>query len=401
MGTVLLLARLLPPLQFGLFATAMSISYIATLFADFGFVIRALREIGAHPENASVIMAAAVRGKMILTIAVSAIAAITCLFLPLEKSALIVVSIIWIATFLNSFGDTALVAFRSLRAFDREVRVIAVTFAIHMAIMLTGYILHLPLLWIACLYLATRAIYTFVAFRSLVSICPLQGLLSRNLSDFFHLLRSSVSYAIDSILTNVLAQLDGILVPALLGLHAAGIYQAGSRLVQGLLLFSAILSTYHIPQMSYEHSQGRLQFRTAGLRVMAEFGGLGLVGALSFVIGGPIYVAYFLDPSYADLNHLWLGFAAFAVARFLTGGLGSFLVANGMSYIRPLCTFFAGCVTIGLYFLLLPSFGLAAVPWVTTSGTIVLLAGYIIITLRINSKHKDLNLDGRINSENK
>lgn len=383
MGTILLLARLLPPLQFGLFATAMSTSYIATLFADFGFVIRALREIGAQPENASAIMTAAIRAKTILSLAISTIASAACFILPLEKIDILVAAIVWMATFLNSFGDTALVAFRSLRAFDREVRVISATFALHTAIMLGGYFLHLSMLWIACFYLVTRIIYAFGAFWSLLSFCSLKGLFSSNLSDFYLLLRSSASYAIDSILTNLFAQLDSVVVAAMLGLHAAGVYQAGSRLVQGLLLFSAVLTTYHIPQMSYQHSRGQLRFSTVGLRAMGEFGALGLAGALGFLIVGPIYVAHFLDHSYAELNNLWPGFAAFVFARFLTGGVGAYLVAHGMSYVRPLCTFVAGCVTMGLYFLLLPSFGAAAAPWVTTTGTAVLMSGYIIIALRL------------------
>ena len=383
MGTVLLLARLLPPLQFGLFTTTMSVSYIASLFADFGFVIRALREIGARPETAGTVMTAAIRAKAILSLIVSGIGAAVCIVLPLSENDLIVVIIVWLATFVNSFGDTALVAFRSLRFFNQEVRVTSMSFAFHISIMLAGYFWGLPVLGMACLYLLTRLIYAFAAFRSLAHLCPLVGLLSQDFSDFFKLLRSSANYAMDSILTNIFAQLDGLVVPALLGLQAAGIYQAGSRLAQGLLLFSGILTTYHIPQMSYEHSLGQLRFGKSGLRAITEFGALGLIGAVGFLLGGPIYVSHFLGTSYAGLDYLWPGFAAFVFTRFLASGVGAYLIAHGMSYIRPLCTFLAGCVTMGLYFFLLPSYGAIAIPWAATIGTAVLMLGYTIIALRL------------------
>lgn len=385
LGTVLLFAKILPPGQFGLIATTMTVSFIATLIADYGFVNRALTEIGARPENASVIMTDSIRAKALLSVPITLVMLLFSTAISMEPQERLASGIIWLATFANSFADTALVAFRSLRVYHREVVVVVVSSIFHVAFLICGFIFNASLIEISTIYLFTRLFYSVLAFKNLLNVCPLPQLFYRNLDGFFDLVKRSSPFALDSIATNVLSQLDAMIVAALLGLHPAGIYQAGSRLVQGMLPFAAMLASYHIPQLARKRiTEPAESVRRLGLKIMIEFSSLGLFGAFGFLVFGPLYVEYFLAPSYGNLNLLWPGFAAYTFLRFVVGGLGAYLIAHGMSFIRPVCTISAGVITIIGYIILIPRMGIVVVPWVASFGTMLLLFGYSIIGSKLN-----------------
>src|SRR5690606_6672718 len=172
------------------------------------------------------------------------------------------------------------------------------------------------------------------ALRALAKIVHLAGILRNSWQVLAERFKSSTSFAVDSGATNIFAQLDVILVNHLAGREAAGIYFAGSRLLQGAVPFSVLLASVHIPRFAYQlHNQSRELFRY-GVRILGEYVAMGLIFALAFYFIGPLFTDHFLGADYAELNTLWLAFACFTAARFVAAGLGVQLMAMGTGFLR-------------------------------------------------------------------
>ncbi|MCF7204083.1 lipopolysaccharide biosynthesis protein [Pseudomonas oligotrophica] len=381
LGTLLILARTLGPTDFGFISIVITWSTIVALVTDYGFGMRALRDIGAERERAGEIMSASLAAKTVLVLPACLILLPLILFvLDLSTAERIASVLFLLGTLASSYGDLGLTVFRSIGQFQRETRLVVITALLHFALVGLAILLSNEVVAIGLAFLASRLIYAASALRALSKILDLGGILRTSRQTLGERFRSSTSFAVDSGATNIFAQLDVILVNHLAGREAAGIYFAGSRLVQGAVPFSVLLASVHIPRFAH-----RLHHKTPGLgrygaRILGEYIALGLVLALGFYLVGPLFTDYFLGAGYAELNTLWLAFACFTAARFVAAGLGVQLMAMGTGFLRTFGIIFSGVVTVTCYWLFIPSNGIQAAPWVSALGMAVLtlIYGYAV-----------------------
>ena len=236
--------------------------------------------------------------------------------------------------------------------------------------------------------LLSRLIYATFALRALSRILELGGILRNSWKVLGERFKSSTSFAVDSGATNIFAQLDVILVNHLAGREAAGIYFAGSRLIQGAVPFSVLLASVHIPRFAYQLHNKTAGLARYGLRILGEYTGMGLIFALAFFFIGPLFTDYFLGAEYAELNTLWLAFACFTAARFIAAGLGVQLMAMGTGFLRTFGIIASGVITVLCYWIFIPSHGIQAAPWVSTLGMVVLTGIYGYAVLAIYRKRR-------------
>lgn len=389
LGTLLILARTLGPRDFGFISIVITWSAIVALVTDYGFGMRALRDIGAQRERAGQIMSASLAAKTLLVVPACLLLIPLILFVldlqPIERNAAI---LFLLGTLAASYGDLALTVFRSIGQFQRETRIVVLTAVVHFIAIGVAIVLYDNLLAIAAAFLLSRLIYALAALGALSRILALGGILRNSRAALVERFKASTSFAVDSGATNIFAQLDVLLVNHLAGREAAGIYFAGSRLVQGAVPFSVLLASVHIPRFAYRLHNDLDDVARYGARILAEYSAMGLVFALAFMLIGPFFTDWFLGPEYAALNGLWLAFACFTAVRFFAAGLGVQLIAIGTGFLRTFGIIFSGVITVTCYWLFIPSHGIQAAPWVSALGMAVLALIYGYAVLGIYRKRK-------------
>lgn len=381
LGTLLILARTLGPTDFGFISIVITWSTIVALVTDYGFGMRALRDIGAERERAGEIMSASLAAKTLLVVPACVILLPLILFVLDLSAAERVASVLFLlGTLASSYGDLALTVFRSIGQFQRETRIVVITALVHFVLIGLAIVLRNDVVAIGLAFLMSRLIYAAGALRALARIVHLAGILRNSWHVLAERFKSSTSFAVDSGATNIFAQLDVILVNHLAGREAAGIYFAGSRLLQGAVPFSVLLASVHIPRFAYQlHNKSRELLRY-GVRILGEYVAMGLIFALAFYFIGPLFTDHFLGADYAELNTLWLAFACFTFARFVAAGLGVQLMAMGTGFLRTFGIVLSGVVTVACYWIFIPRDGIQAAPWVSTLGMAVLtlIYGYAV-----------------------
>ncbi len=380
LGTLLILARTLGPSDFGFISIVITWSTIVALVTDYGFGMRALRDIGAERHRAGEIMSASLAAKSVLVLPACVVLLPIILFvLDLHTTERFAAVLFLLGTIASSYGDLGLTVFRSIGQFHRETKIVAATALVHFVLIGAAILLRNDVLAIGVAFLVSRLIYATFALRALSKILELGGILRNSWKVLAERFRSSTSFAVDSGATNIFAQLDVILVNHLAGREAAGIYFAGSRL---------LLASVHIPRFAYQLHNKTAGLARYGLRILGEYAGMGLVFALAFFFIGPLFTDYFLGAEYAELNTLWLAFACFTAARFIAAGLGVQLMAMGTGFLRTFGIIASGVITVLCYWIFIPSHGIQAAPWVSTLGMVVLTLIYGYAVLNIYRKRR-------------
>lgn len=376
LGTFALLARYLGPHDFGLFSTAIAWSTMAALITDFGFAMKALRDIGAEPGRAGEIAAGFFRVKLCLTVVITLIAILAIGLLSVPWPMKLAIGCLYAATILISYGDLMLLTFRGIGAFAAESKTVIWTALVH-GIIVTGTVLAgagLP--GIALSYLVSRGIYAIVATAVVKRRTGMPLAVGISPREIRTTLVTSAPFALDTILTVVYGQFDAVMVSSLVGLHAAGIYMAGTRLVAGVLPLSSVLAGVQIPALARGHAENDPGQPRRRRRALGEFIGVGLITSLCMLVMGPLLVRYAYGPAYNELNALWPGFALFTLARFIAAGMGVQLVVIGRIYGRIIGTAITTAVTFGGFIFLLPRTGVTAAPWLMAAGMLLLCVLY-------------------------
>lgn len=389
LGTLLVLARMLGPSDFGFVSIVITWSAIVALVTDYGFGMRALRDIGAKHELAGEVMTSSLAAKTLLVLLACLILfPFILFFFEMKETERLVSALFLLGALANSYGDLGLTVFRSLGQFHREARVVVTTAALHFAVIGLAIFFNKGLLAFGLAYFFSRLIYALFSLVALAGVVSLGNILRQSWCSLLERFRSSTSFAVDSGVTNIFAQLDVLLVNHLAGREAAGIYFAGSRLLQGAVPFSVLLAGIHIPRLA-----NRLQKQSTDLvrysrRIIFEYTGMGVIFAFIFLLLGSQFTQHFLGSAYIELNGLWLAFSCFTFARFIAAGLGVQLIAFGTGFLRTFGIIASGLITTGCYWVFIPLWGVQAAPWVSTlgMGTLILIYGPAVLkTLRVHS----------------
>lgn len=222
LGTLLILARTLGPTDFGFISIVITWSTIVALVTDYGFGMRALRDIGAERERAGEIMSASLAAKTLLVLPACAILLPVILFvLDLSMAERVASVLFLLGTLASSYGDLALTVFRSIGQFQRETRIVVVTALIHFVLIGLAIVLRNDVVAIGLAFLVSRLIYAAGALRALAKIVHLAGIVRNSWQVLAERFKSSTSFAVDSGATNIFAQLDVILVNHLAGREPA------------------------------------------------------------------------------------------------------------------------------------------------------------------------------------
>ncbi|GCL65115.1 lipopolysaccharide biosynthesis protein [Pseudaquabacterium pictum] len=348
----LLLARLWGPPQFGLFSFVFSFSALMALLVDFGFALYLLREVAARPEEAARLISEAFRAKLLLMLA--AVLLMVCASVAIGPTVLppALVTPLFLAALAMSFSDFFAAPLRALGRFDLEAGLVtlanALQFALAGAVALHG---GTPM-QVAWAMVVSRCFYLAMAWRAACKVTPALRLRDPVLLGPLSTLRRAWPYGVDGMLVTAWNQLDVVVVRALFGTQAVGLYSAGQKIVLGVGALAPVVGNVMIPRLSRLASDANPRFWPTA----AKTGGLmALIGA-SFGLPLMLFPQQLADvmfgQSFQGLAALLPLFGAVLMLRYVAASAGVVITAAGFQSKRVVVQLVSLGVMAGLLGLL-------------------------------------------------
>ncbi len=343
-GTILfvILGRLLGPESFGDFMTAMAGGTMLAFLSSLGLTQQALREVAVRRADSAAIAAELFSAKLILALAV-AVVAISIGAVAGDRWW--VFALLALALVCDGLVDFLFAMLKAHGHYGTEAGFSTAMALVHLIGVSAVCAISPSLLHVAMAFTASRMVQLAVA----VWVCRRDMHLppfSRNLSAVWVQVRSGWAYSADVGLSLVASQIDTLIVRFLLGAYAVGLYQAGMRVVVGMLSLSVVAGNVFIPRLTKamgepdQHAKVLHQLRmTYVLMAAVSAAGVWALGAL--------LTAYGYGDAYAGLWNLWPWLAALVGVRVLAANYGVQLTALGRQAARSFVNVVALVVNIG------------------------------------------------------
>lgn len=383
LGTFVVLARYLGPVQFGLIATAIAYAGFIGIATDFGLATFTLRTAGAATsDRVGPIVGEALAVKALLTVCAAVLGAVV-LLVTLSAREATIYALAFIGISAASFADLAMIAVRANRRFDVEAKLVVAASIVWLVIVGGAAFATRAALPSAIAFAISRAVYLAVVLVSMKPWMAVADLLGVRLDTIIQTAHKASSYAADTVLTTFSGQMDVLIFGAVLTHLEMGIYQAGARLVQAIVPFVMVLSTVYLPTMASAVARNdEAEWRRVSDRMNLEFGGLALFAAIGFAVIGPLVTRRVYGPDYAPLISMWPAFATFVLLRFTASGFGIQLVALGRIRLRIASQLVSIAVFSTMCWLLLSHSRLWMAPWLLAIGSLppLLILGFGLIS---------------------
>lgn len=138
-------------------------------------------------------------------------------------------------------------------------------------------------------------------------------------------------YTLDSIFSNLGAQLDTILISVLIGKEAYAIYQPTSRVLSSSLNLGGVIGALVIPKATTLSSDKNIKYYLLG-----SFFVFGLVVAALFFVFCNYFLAVLFGSIFSPGLTVELVLTAMIIVRFLAAGAGSYLTIKGQQKKRAI-----------------------------------------------------------------
>jgi O-antigen/teichoic acid export membrane protein len=370
-----LLARLLAVEAFGSFVVAYSIAAVIVLVVDYGFAQSLLKEIGSDETVASERLTTGLLSKLLLACFALLIAV---LVLWLHYGNIANGSLFFILFFnaiFNSFSEYFGAAMRSTGRYAEEAGIQFVSTLLILGGVYGGGSWAFDAPDYALLLMAIKLIQVlvvgYIAVRS-IGIERRFWTISRITTD----LKRGVPYAADQGVSNFLMNVDVLIVGSILGAYAAGIYQAGQKLVQGYSAGALIISNVFLPRLARNATtRGALWF-TEARRVAGLMGFAGCAGGALLVVYPELVAIGIYGERFAGLSEILPLFGVLIVMRFISGTLGLYLTSIGLQTVRLIENVISLFVVIVGSLILVQSYGVKGMLYVQITAVAVLFATY-------------------------
>lgn len=333
-GTLLLVARMLGPQQFGAFAGIAALAVILGTLATFGTHLVLLGEVSKAPPRREQVLRYAVPLTLLVGGALLAIYLLIATFALREVGVLlfVLVAIGITETLLQPLFGLPAAEHLALGRIARSQLLTTLPLALRLAAAASVFVLAPadPLTAYAYGYLAASLIA--LGFATVTMPAPWPRVANWRLPNLTEL-RNTAGYAAINITATSPSELDKTLATKLLPLDAAGLYAAGARVIGAATLPVIAMMLSALPRLFREgHAQPR---RTAHLLRWIFAAALAYSVALAVVLWliAPVFVFLF-GPKYHGIEHTihWLTLAVPGMAlRFAAGAV---LMALGRPWMR-------------------------------------------------------------------
>lgn len=375
MLTFVVMARMLGPELFGLIMFWLSVSTLVTMVANFGLTPYLLREMGANPSQANIVMNQVFAVKLLLSGLVLAGCLISLLWVA-EDQRLVFLFILFALLF-DSITEFLNVGFRATNRFSVETRIASVTAALQFVIIsISLYI------WKS----VNVAAFSFMLSRVITMVLTWTGqrnyftkLRPSNINETMTCVKKTLAYAIDYFFQSLFGQIDSLVLNFYLGAAAVGIYQAGMRVFMGGAQAAPVLANVFLPKASaVALSDNQREFAKEVKNIQLVFILFGLFFGLSLAALSYYIVHYLFGSSFLSLEAIlpWLGLLFFI--RFFASAWGMVLTAAGFQKYRTILNGVQWAVCLLLVLKIVPLYGTIGWIFCVCIGQFILGAGYFI-----------------------
>ena len=377
-GVVLfvVLAHVWGPERFGVFMYPFTIAGILVKLVDYGFLLQVARDVGRRPTDAHATMSRALGAKLLLVIPVAALAYAGANLLPGANGFGVLLAILLADAVCNSFGQFLNLPLRALGHFDEEARIAAIAnalvFVAVASVALTG---HGPLA-AAAVMAGCRALcllFPWNAYRRLLGSAP------RAIVEWQSLRASlwvGLPFCVHATVGTLNMQLDTLMVQHYLGAPYVGLYQAGMRVLLGVLLVADALNGVYLSRMA-RSSHDREELSRLGQTMTRQLLTVGLLCFGCILVAGPWAVRLLFGARYESLSSVLPLFGLLAFLRYGGVSYGTLLTLADRQSVRVVAVCIATVVGLVLNALLIPRFGLTGAIGASILGHLVLYAVYV------------------------
>jgi O-antigen/teichoic acid export membrane protein len=235
---------------------------------------------------------------------------------------------------------------------------------------------------------ASRLIISlFVLLMSLLILKPIITI--KNSSELLSIIKSSTEFGLSEILAMIYANID-VAILTYFSISDTGLYSPASGIIHALFIIPNSLFIYLLPHYAKKFQQGAIfSVRAFSKNILMLFFLIGLILSAGIFISGEFMVTFLLDSRYLPTINVIRILSPIMLFKSLAFGLALIIVITGNQRKRLLPQLVVSIFNIVLNIMLIPYFGLMGVAWIYTISEFILMAGYLIIAIRvINNEEK-------------
>ncbi|WP_153132488.1 oligosaccharide flippase family protein [Dechloromonas hortensis] len=313
-----LLARMLGPAGFGEFTYWYTIGILLAALSDYGFAQQILiRLVSDSSENIKTEGERLIAAKSILVGILFILAIVFSLFNSSDHKSLYWIIPLLIACAFATLIDFFGVMLRARGSYQNEaLRSFFATFVASVGSATAGYFTN-SLIVVCLVMLVVRMLvlyYQFLAAKYAVGF-------ESKIAIFFDIrraaktLRSGFKFAVDGGAVQLLTNIDVLIAKYVLGSDAAGVYMAGSRLVQAALSGLPVLSNVFIPTLVAQKKTGIV--KTPKLMLVA-IAAVSMASPLIFWLGADVIPVLLFGNDFSTLANIMPIIGLIVALRYLS-----------------------------------------------------------------------------------
>lgn len=330
-GVVVVLADAFGVEGMGVYAFNFALASLFGLVSTFGFPVYLQRELSARIDRFDEIHNDALSLKVLIDVSLLALALIVPVIFTMDNVWLF--DQLLLARILFAYSNFLLVEFRVLDDFKAESLLTVLGNLFYFfgvaAVAYGGGDLFL----VGSVLLLVRLLVLLLVLRVWSKLCPgrLFAFGCRRLTATF---RKNIPYSMDQGVSEFLVHSVAFIVGFVLGEFALGIYQAGMRIVSGVLTLAGIVMGTFVSKLTQLWVWDKQLYWKELRRASWLFHGVGICGFLILFFGGDLITHVLFGEAFIVLNDLWLGFALYLGIRYFAATPGLILLTAGFQNIR-------------------------------------------------------------------
>lgn len=339
------LARFLSVTDFGNFVVAYSAATILAVMVDFGFSQSLLKDIGSTPTAAGKFVREGLLIKSLLSGVAALIAGLIAMWLFEDASLRGVFFLLVAFSVTNSFSEYLGAALRSIGRYTEEAVIQFLCTGLMLILVSYAGLEGLSLFVIVVILLISKLLQFAFVWKITTRNIDMRKSDGRG-EGVLATIRRGLPYAADQGVSNVLANVDVLIVSQVMGNAAAAIYQSGQKLVQGYSASALILSNVYLPRLARAAALDSGALNKMSIKVGLCMVLVGLLGGVGLSIYSSSLVALVYGEKFQALVPVLPFFGALIFLRFCSGALGLYLTAIGKQTVRVLAN--GACLVIVL-----------------------------------------------------
>lgn len=368
LGLLFVIARLIPPAEFGMVVYALSIVEIAKVVSDFGMDTLAIREYAIGRDAAARTHFAASLAAAKTVFGVVVYGALAAYFLLMRSSGEAQLGLL-----LGLSLFTALLINFALDHFQARLHVLRVLPQVLLVNLVLTVLAIVALPHLSDLHLKVLCFPLIELAGGLVLLAALrhEGLLGRpafRFGEVLALTQRSLPIAITGIVIMLYSRLDVLVLSSRLGEAAVGYYGVAFRLTEPFQLAAAAFGMSVFSRFSAVfHTEPASALRPLALRYALPTLGYGLASALAVGMLAPPLVAHWL-PAYSEAMPILRILAGALVFRTMNATLAGILLGAGRFQLLTGLAVWNLILTFSLLTVLVPRFGAPGAAWASLLG---------------------------------